>query len=187
MKSIWMFNYDIVTAESKQDMLRNLINMLKTSSPIVVCQTLEKILCYYDLLDIEMKNTLVGYIEKMKDCAFCRKCCKDFKWWDNLRKVVYDFEEMTRDDIYLSECELCSSVAIIVPDHLSANSFLQPPVDTMMVVSQLVAKNISYEFIDNRIEKLNPVKLYSKIKSCEYVVITSTPYDHIQNYFLIID
>lgn len=184
MKSIWMFNYYIVMAENKQNMLRNLINMLKVSSPIVVCQTLEKMLCYYDLFDIEMKNTLVDYIEKMQVCVFCRKCCRDFGWWNNLRKVVYDFEEMTRDDIYLSECELYPSAAIIVPDHLSANSFLQPPVDTLMVVRQLVAKNISYEFIDNRLEKLNPVKLYSKIKGCEYVVITSTPYDHIQNYFL---
>lgn len=183
-ESLWFMNYNMAVAEEKKSYLQKAFSQINYSNPLTVCQSLEKMLCYYDLFDSEMKAHFFDYIEKMRKCSYCRKCCKDIYWWGNFRNVVLDFESMLSQKGCV-RAELNQNVtAVVVPNHLSATSFLQPSVDQLMVVRNLSDKAMDYVFIDNRVEKLNAQELYIRISHCKYIVLTTTPYDHIQNYFL---
>lgn len=183
MNLMWQFSYAMVEVADKKKFLRKILTELEEESPLVICQTLEKVICYYDFLDKEAKAQLFAFIDKMKKCNYCRRCCKDASWWVCFSAVINEFEKMTTITRFpRHNLETC--VAQIVPNYLSANSFLQPPVDMLMVAKHFKDRSIPYIFIDNRIDKLSVEELYKSIETCKYIIITSTPYDHIQNYFL---
>lgn len=183
MNSMWKFNYDMAEVTDKSKFLKKNLTELERESSLIICQTLERAICYYDFFDAEVKCQLLVLIKKMQKCNYCRRCCKNASWWDGFTSVVNEFEKMTTIK-KMPKSDLETRVAQIVPNYLSANSFLQPPVDMLMVAKHFNDKSIPYIFIDNRIEKLSVEKLYKSIETCKYIIITSTPYDHIQNYFL---
>jgi anaerobic magnesium-protoporphyrin IX monomethyl ester cyclase len=77
-----------------------------------------------------------------------------------------------------------TEVLLIVPEFLTANSFLQPPVDMLMAAAQLKKAGYGVNLIDNRVEHLSLEHLSEKSRNADAIIITTTPYDHIQNYFL---
>ncbi|WP_018884764.1 B12-binding domain-containing radical SAM protein [Paenibacillus massiliensis] len=75
-------------------------------------------------------------------------------------------------------------VGLVIPAFLSASSFLQPPVDMLMAAAQLRQAGYEILFIDNRVKRLPTNHLSEILDQADVVVVTTTPYDHIQNYFL---
>jgi anaerobic magnesium-protoporphyrin IX monomethyl ester cyclase len=75
-------------------------------------------------------------------------------------------------------------VALIIPEFLSANSFLQPPLEMLLAAARLRNTGYRVKLIDNRVESLSLELLASKLRDANIIAVTTTPYDHIQNYFL---
>jgi len=76
------------------------------------------------------------------------------------------------------------TVALVVPEFLSANSFLQPPLEMLLAAARLRDNGYSVTLVDNRVEALTLEALAKRMAGANIIVVTTTPYDHIQNYFL---
>ena len=183
MNTIWSLNYEMAVSQNKVELLKDVLNGLEKKPPLLICETLEKVLCYYDHLDEDMKCQLRQLINIMKRCHFCNRCCKNASWWSRFSDVVDEFEALINIGVTTSS-KITPKVAVLVPNYLSANSFLQPAVDMLMSLKHLKESGFDTVFIDNRVCKYRPDDLYKRIEDCEYIFITTTPYDHIQNYFL---
>lgn len=75
-------------------------------------------------------------------------------------------------------------IALIIPEFLSASSFLQPPVDMLMSAAQLMKAGYGVIILDNRVKHLSISGVVKEVGRADIIVVTTTPYDHIQNYFL---
>jgi radical SAM superfamily enzyme YgiQ (UPF0313 family) len=75
-------------------------------------------------------------------------------------------------------------VALVVPAYLSADSFLQPPVGMLLAAARLRRLGYRVRLVDNRVGRLAPEDLVADVADARVIVVTTTPYDHIQNYFL---
>jgi anaerobic magnesium-protoporphyrin IX monomethyl ester cyclase len=76
------------------------------------------------------------------------------------------------------------TVGIVVPQFLTAPSFLQPPLCVLLAAARLRAQGHAVRLVDNRVHRLPLATLPSKLAGCDVVAVITTPYDHIQNYFL---
>lgn len=75
-------------------------------------------------------------------------------------------------------------VAIVVPQFLSAPSFLQPPLCGLLAAAGLREAGHEVLVLDNRVDKLPLAGLAARLGRCDVIAVITTPYDHIQNYFL---
>ena len=75
-------------------------------------------------------------------------------------------------------------VAVIVPAFLTAGTFLQPPIGALLAAARLRAIGIDCALIDNRVKRLTVRALAAHLADCDLVCVITTPYDHIQNYFV---
>ena len=75
-------------------------------------------------------------------------------------------------------------VALVVPEFLSAGSFLQPPTGMLLAATRLRRSGYSVVLLDNRVQRLPLDMLGSRLGPADIIAVTTTPYDHIQNYFL---
>lgn len=75
-------------------------------------------------------------------------------------------------------------VGLVVPPYLSGNSFLQPPLGMMLAATRLRAQGIEVLLLDLRAEVMTDVEAARRLARCQVVVVTTTPYDQVQNYFL---
>jgi len=77
-------------------------------------------------------------------------------------------------------------ILFIIPEYLSGRSFLQPPIDILIASKSLEDKGWKAYLIDNRIEKLSLYDLAKKVKKIapNILIITTSPYDVSQNYFV---
>lgn len=83
-----------------------------------------------------------------------------------------------------NECVDKCTVALVVPEFLSANSFLQPPLEMLLAAARLREKGYGINLVDNRVESLALELLAERVAGSKIIAVTTTPYDHIQNYFL---
>jgi anaerobic magnesium-protoporphyrin IX monomethyl ester cyclase len=75
-------------------------------------------------------------------------------------------------------------IALVVPQFLSAHTFLQPPICMLLGASRLRRSGYDVNLIDNRVQGLSLPVLARAVQAADVIVVTTTPYDHIQNYFL---
>ncbi len=75
-------------------------------------------------------------------------------------------------------------IALIVPEFLSGTSFIQPPLGMLYVARLLEQQGHSVIVEDVRTSHISLDTLVRRVKDCDIAVITSTPYDQIQNYFV---
>jgi len=77
-------------------------------------------------------------------------------------------------------------ILFLIPEYLSGRSFLQPPIDILLIDKILKEKDWESDLIDNRIEKLPLKELVKKIKKINpnILLVTTSPYDVSQNYFV---
>lgn len=77
-------------------------------------------------------------------------------------------------------------ILFIIPEYLSGRSFLQPPIDILLVDKVLKNRGWKSYLIDNRIEKLPLERLVKRIKRINpnILIVTTSPYDVSQNYFV---
>jgi len=73
---------------------------------------------------------------------------------------------------------------MIIPEHLSGRSFLQPPLDMALCKTYLRQSGHEVQLIDNRIECLPFHMLIARIKDAELIVVPTTLYDCMQNYWV---
>jgi len=77
-------------------------------------------------------------------------------------------------------------ILFLIPEYLSGRSFLQPPIDILLIDRILKEKKWESDLIDNRIEKLPLKELVKKIKKINpnILLVTTCPCDVSQNYFV---
>lgn len=76
------------------------------------------------------------------------------------------------------------TVALVVPQFLTAPSFLQPPLGALLAAARLRRMGHAVRLVDNRVQGLELPSLGRHVADCDAVAVITTPYDHIQNYFL---
>ncbi len=75
-------------------------------------------------------------------------------------------------------------IGLLVPEFLSASSFLQPPIDMLTLASNIRKSGHEIVFLDNRVNHYSLTRISKYFNAADVIVVTSTPYDHIQNYFV---
>jgi radical SAM superfamily enzyme YgiQ (UPF0313 family) len=75
-------------------------------------------------------------------------------------------------------------VALVIPEFLSGRSFLQPPLDMLYAGAFLRQDEFAVALLDNRVEKLSLDAMAHQLASASVVVVTTSPYDQVQNYFV---
>ena len=75
-------------------------------------------------------------------------------------------------------------VSLVVPDFLSGTSFLQQPLDLLYASTMLTKNGFETEVIDCRVNHLSVSHLVSLLRDSDLAIITTTPCDQVQNYFL---
>lgn len=78
-----------------------------------------------------------------------------------------------------------ANVLLFIPELLSGSSFLQPPLCYIKIYKELKENGISVDLFDNRIYNYSIDRVIDLISNnYDYVVVTSTPIDQVQNYFV---
>lgn len=75
-------------------------------------------------------------------------------------------------------------ISLVVPDFLSGTSFLQQPLDLLYASTMLTKNGFETEIIDCRVNHLSLSNLVLKLNNTDLAIITTTPCDQVQNYFL---
>ena len=75
-------------------------------------------------------------------------------------------------------------IALVVPDFLSGTSFLQQPLDFLYASTALERDGHQVSIIDCRVNHMSIFNLKKIIANTDIIVITTTPCDQVQNYFL---
>ena len=75
-------------------------------------------------------------------------------------------------------------VCLLIPEFLSGLSFLQPPIDFMIVSSKLKSCGIQADIFDNRAWHYSEQQLLAHLLQYDTIVVNTTPIDQVQNYFV---
>lgn len=75
-------------------------------------------------------------------------------------------------------------ISLIVPEFLSGSSFLQPPLGMSYCASILKQAGHAVNLIDVRTHSIPLKRLTQRVKGSDFIVVTTTPYDQVQNYFV---
>lgn len=76
------------------------------------------------------------------------------------------------------------NVCMLVPDFLSGTSFLQQPLDMLYTATILEKYHFCVSILDCRVHHMSLKNLLKKLESADVVVVTTTPIDQVQNYFV---
>lgn len=78
-----------------------------------------------------------------------------------------------------------ADVLLVIPEFLSGSSFLQPPICMMQAKSDLAARGLTADLLDNRVYHYAIEQLADLIGDhYQYIVVTSSPIDQYQAYFV---
>lgn len=72
----------------------------------------------------------------------------------------------------------------LIPEYLTGMSFLQQPICFLNSAAILEKKGIHVDILDNRAKHYSTSILLKKVEEYNVIVITTTPYDQVQNYFV---
>lgn len=75
-------------------------------------------------------------------------------------------------------------VCLLVPDFLSGTSFLQQPLDYLYTGTVLLKKGYEVTVLDCRVHHLSIRSMLNAIRQQDVIVVTTTPIDQVQNYFI---
>lgn len=75
-------------------------------------------------------------------------------------------------------------ICLLIPDFLSGTSFLQQPLDYLYTASVLLSKKYDVSVLDCRVHHLSMASMLEKIFLYDVIVVSTTPIDQVQNYFL---
>ena len=178
LKKIWMLNYDSINMTS--DEINQIIMSLSDFPNELQCEAIDRLMVYCDKISVDAKANLKRIISNLWQCKCCNFCCKKSLFQHSLAIL-----NMGNAQFYgIEDYSNVEKVGVIVPDYLSANSFLQPPIDMLNAITIFGEYDIEYKFIDNRVKHFNFFQIGNHFKDCKYILLTTTPYDHIQNYFI---
>ena len=170
------------------DTLKKAIDQLKVQNNMkLFCTYFETISFYYDQLSKTYKNIVLDILEDLKTCKECPVCCKKNEYLLNSGMKISSLSslpESIKHSRNYSDNSKTNKAVLIVPDFLSAASFLQPPIDFLVPISIAKEENVDMTIIDNRVMHFSFEELNNKVQNIEYIIITTSPYDHIQNYFI---
>ena len=178
LKKTWMLNYDLINLTSHE--ISQIILSLSALSNELQCEAIERLVVYCDKMSADAKANLKRIIANLCQCKCCNICCKKTFFQNALAILNIKNNQLSDIGDYSND----EKVGIIVPDYLSASSFLQPPIDILNIIRILNKHHIEYKFIDNRVNHFDFFQIGKQFKDYKYILLTTTPYDHIQNYFL---
>lgn len=93
---------------------------------------------------------------------------------DNSKQTLFEF--LSDNDIK----KLSGDVLFVIPNFLTRNTFLQPPIDALLAAQMLKSNNLKVSVLDLRIDN-KPIYQYDlNFKS---IFVSLCPYDLVQNYF----
>ena len=134
-------------------------------------------------------TTFIKYTNKTYSTDQKKKCSLVMAYLEKLCKN--DGNDLTDTLEYINnninECFNPSKkdVLLLIPELLSGSSFLQPPLCMIKVKDDLEKKGFSVDLCDNRIYNYSIIDLIQLInKKYKYILVTSTPIDQTQNYFV---
>lgn len=132
-------------------------------------------------VSIFLKNTHQVYNEEQeKKSKEIRKHLKNV-CVGNL-KDTYEYIENNYNRKFT--CNKEAKVLLLLPEFQTATSFLQPPLGLLNAYGELKKKNITTDILDNRVYGYSFEQVLNLIGNYEYIVMTSTPLDQVQTYFL---
>lgn len=109
-----------------------------------------------------------------------------------LQKITYssnaDLAEVADDTIYAIDsspvCKSNSELALVIPEFLTSDSFLQQPIDFLSVLSALERNGLQGDIIDNRVHNFSLYHLSQILEPYNTIIITSSPVDMLQKYYV---
>ncbi len=143
--------------------------IMKTISGTIACINFYKNI--HRQLELNEKTFFLDILKNKKNN--CDSCLKE--------SMEYLFYNIDREFVVSSDIK---EVLIIIPEFLSGSSFLQMPIGVANAVKELTNKNVSCDFLDNRVYSYGIDRLIEISNYYQNVVIVSTPIDQVQNYFL---
>lgn len=75
-------------------------------------------------------------------------------------------------------------VCLLLPDFLSGTSFLQQPLDYLYTGTVLLSQGYDVTVLDCRVHHLSIQSVLNKIEQQDVIVVSTTPIDQVQNYFV---
>ena len=99
---------------------------------------------------------------------------------DTLFHVVDSFKNINEGIVRHKGAKIC----FVIPEYLSGLSFLQPPIGFLRAISFLSSHGYVSDIIDNRAKHLQIEELVAMLGEYEVIVISTTPIDQVQNYFV---
>lgn len=79
---------------------------------------------------------------------------------------------------------LTMKITLVVPDFLSGTSFLQQPIDFLYCAHLLEKHGYDVSVIDCRVGHISIPHTVNAVKESDLIIVTTTPGDQVQNYFL---
>ncbi len=75
-------------------------------------------------------------------------------------------------------------IALVIPEFLSGSSFLQPPLGMLYCATLLERDGYVVDVIDVRAQSIPLKRVAQKVSEANLIVVTTTPYDQVQNFFV---
>lgn len=75
-------------------------------------------------------------------------------------------------------------ISLVVPDFLSGTSFLQQPLDFLYCATLLEQSGHKVKVLDCRTSHYSSVAILKQLADSELIILTTTPCDQVQNYFV---
>lgn len=98
---------------------------------------------------------------------------------------MFDTIEYAKNNIVANFKPNRANVLLFIPELLSGSSFLQPPLCCIKIYKELKENGISVDLFDNRIYNYSIDRVIDLISNkYDYVIVSSTPIDQVQNYFV---
>ena len=128
-----------------------------------------------------IKYTNRCYTEEQK--AFCQSALTELNAQCN--EDIKDTLAYTLRNMHTCFVPAKKKVLLLIPEFLSGSSFLQPPLCFMRTKMQLEKLGIHSDIFDNRIFNYSIDQVLDLVgRNYQYIVVTSTPLDQAQNFFI---
>lgn len=190
-ESLWKINY--IDEKKRHQVLEEAIDMLmECDDKSILCTYIDAIAFYYDKLSVKYQTAILELYSVLETCNMCSNCCKNSEYFKNAYRKLLISQKHSNSCLNYKSSNIIkkqnlsqsAKVVAIVPDFLSAVSFLQPPIDFLIPRAISKKENIDFNIIDNRLYHYSFEELNKTVELADCIVFSTSPYDHIQNYFL---
>lgn len=176
------------SAHERAPLIADLLMQAEKSEPVAAREIVEDLIQHLELTAEPLRSRLaqayLGHKAEIKpDCSCILSAGAEA---DRIEARLEPFPTRHKRTEYASAATRTGSfkIAIVIPRFLTAPTFLQPPLCALLAATTLRERGHPVEVIDNRVHGHSLAALADRVDDCDFVAVVTTPYDHIQNYFL---